>query len=65
MKTIQASKVRQTFAKVLETVRRSGEGVIIVRYGAPVAALVPVDHRAAQNHEHRLRGAARDAAKDR
>jgi prevent-host-death family protein len=44
MKTMDASKLRRSFARVLESVRDKKEGVVIVRYGRPVAALVPVGH---------------------
>jgi prevent-host-death family protein len=43
MKIMDASRVRGAFAAVLETVRDKAEAVIIVRYGRPVAALVPLD----------------------
>jgi prevent-host-death family protein len=42
MKTMDASKARQSFARVLESVRDRNETVVIVRYGQPVAALVPL-----------------------
>lgn len=41
MKTMDASRVRGEFAGVLDTVR-DGESVVIVRYGRPLAALVPL-----------------------
>jgi prevent-host-death family protein len=40
MKTMDASKVRKSLARILEAVRRNEEPVIIVRYGQPMAALV-------------------------
>lgn len=42
MKTMDASRVRGDFAGVLESVRDDGGPVVIVRYGRPVAALVPL-----------------------
>jgi prevent-host-death family protein len=46
MKTMHASAVRGAFAKVLEAVRQKAEAVVVVRYGRPVAALVPLDRLA-------------------
>lgn len=43
MKTMDASRVRGDFAGVLDAVRDDGEPVVIVRYGRPLAALVPLD----------------------
>ena len=42
MKTMDASRVRGDFARVLEGVREEGQAVVIVRYGRPIAALVPL-----------------------
>jgi antitoxin (DNA-binding transcriptional repressor) of toxin-antitoxin stability system len=42
MKTMDASKVRKTFARVLESVCDDEEICIVVRYGQPLAALVPI-----------------------
>jgi prevent-host-death family protein len=42
MKTMDASRVRGDFAGVLEGVRDDGRPVVIVRYGRPIAALVPL-----------------------
>jgi prevent-host-death family protein len=39
---MDASRVRGDFAGVLDVVRDRGSPVVIVRYGRPVAALVPV-----------------------
>jgi prevent-host-death family protein len=46
MKTMHASAVRGAFASVLEAVREKSEAVVVVRYGRPVAALVPLDRLA-------------------
>lgn len=46
MKTMDASKARKSFARVLESVRDRNESVVIVRYGQPVAALVPINRLA-------------------
>ena len=43
MKTMDASKVRKSFARVLESVRDDDEVFVVVRYGQPLAALVPLD----------------------
>ncbi len=43
MKTMDASRVRGDFAGVLEGVREDGRPVVIVRYGRPIAALVPLE----------------------
>ncbi|HLK93730.1 MAG TPA: type II toxin-antitoxin system prevent-host-death family antitoxin [Polyangia bacterium] len=40
---MDASAVRSAFASVLEAVRQKAEAVVVVRYGRPVAALVPID----------------------
>lgn len=42
MKTMDASRVRSEFAGVLDGVRDRGEAVVIVRYGRPLAAVVPL-----------------------
>jgi len=42
MKTMDASRVRGDFAGVLESVRDDGRPIVIVRYGRPIAALVPL-----------------------
>jgi prevent-host-death family protein len=39
---MDASRVRGDFAGVLDSVRDDGRPVVIVRYGRPVAALVPL-----------------------
>jgi prevent-host-death family protein len=54
MRTIPASKVRETFAKVLEAVQQRDECVIVVRYGQPLAALVSID-RLDPQHRKQLR----------
>lgn len=46
MKTLDASIVRARFAGVLDTVRADGQPVVIVRYGRPIAALVPIERLA-------------------
>lgn len=51
MKTMDASRVRGDFANVLEGVREDGRPVVIVRYGRPVAALVPLERL--NTHERR------------
>jgi len=56
MKTMDASRVRGDFAGVLEGVREDGRPVVIVRYGRPIAALVPLDRltpreRRSLNHD--------------
>jgi prevent-host-death family protein len=42
MKLMDASRVRGEFAAVLDVVRDTGEPVVVVRYGRPMAALVPL-----------------------
>jgi antitoxin (DNA-binding transcriptional repressor) of toxin-antitoxin stability system len=42
MKIVDASRVRGSFASVLDAVRSRDEVVVIVRYHQPIAALVPV-----------------------
>lgn len=43
MKTMDASKVRQSLPSVLQAVRDREEVIVILRYGRAVAALVPLD----------------------
>lgn len=43
MRTMDASKLRESLAGVLEQVRATGEVVIVARYRRPLAALVPLD----------------------
>ena len=42
MKTTSASSARQTFARLLESVIKDDQPIVIVRYRAPVAAIVPI-----------------------
>jgi prevent-host-death family protein len=43
LKTLDASKLRESLAGILERVRDTGEVVIVARYRKPIAALVPLD----------------------
>jgi PHD/YefM family antitoxin component YafN of YafNO toxin-antitoxin module len=61
MKTMNASTARKLFARVLETVIRENEPVIIVRYRAAVAAIVPLGRLSAAE---RTAAASRHAEKD-
>jgi PHD/YefM family antitoxin component YafN of YafNO toxin-antitoxin module len=47
MKTLNASTARKLFSRVLESVIRENEPVIIVRYRAAVAAIVPLSRLSA------------------
>jgi len=40
MRILDASRVRHSFAAVVESVRDTQDVVVVVRYGQPVAALV-------------------------
>jgi prevent-host-death family protein len=42
MKTMKVSEARRLFARVLESVVKDGESVVIVRYREPIAAIVPM-----------------------
>jgi prevent-host-death family protein len=42
VKTVNASNARKSFARVLASVVKDDEPVIIVRYSQPIAALVPI-----------------------
>lgn len=42
MRTLNGSQVRRSFAEVVESVGDRREVVVIVRYGRPIAAIVPV-----------------------
>ena len=42
MKTTNASNARQTFARLLESVIKDDQPIVIVRYREPVAAIVPI-----------------------
>jgi antitoxin (DNA-binding transcriptional repressor) of toxin-antitoxin stability system len=44
MKTMKVSEARKLFARVLESVVKDGELVVIVRYREPIAAIVPMSH---------------------
>jgi prevent-host-death family protein len=57
-RTMDASKVRGSFARVLDSVRREQKQVIIVRYGRPMAALVPLMHLAARDRDRPPRAPA-------
>lgn len=52
MKTMDASRVRGEFAGVLDGVRDQGEPVVIVRYGRPLAALVPLSRLSSRERRH-------------
>jgi antitoxin (DNA-binding transcriptional repressor) of toxin-antitoxin stability system len=43
MRIMDVSKVRGSLATIVESVRERGTVVIIIRYGRPIAALVPTD----------------------
>jgi prevent-host-death family protein len=43
MKTMDASKVRKSFSRVVDAVRDGGDELLITRYGRPVAALVRIE----------------------
>jgi prevent-host-death family protein len=43
MKTMDASKVRKSFSRVVNAVRDGGDELLITRYGRPVAALVRIE----------------------
>jgi prevent-host-death family protein len=43
MKTMEASKVRKSFSRVVDAVRDGGDELLITRYGRPVAALVRIE----------------------
>ena len=51
MKTMDVSKVRKTFAGVVEAVRDGGDELLITRYGRPVAALVRIDRLSAEERK--------------
>ena len=42
MKTTNASNARQTFARLLESVIKDDQPIVIVRYREPLAAIVPI-----------------------
>jgi antitoxin (DNA-binding transcriptional repressor) of toxin-antitoxin stability system len=42
MKSTNASSARKTFARLLESVIKDGQPVVIVRYREPIAAIVPI-----------------------
>ncbi|HEX3903766.1 MAG TPA: hypothetical protein VH853_13075 [Polyangia bacterium] len=63
---MDASRVRGSFASVLDGVRERAETVVVVRYGRPVAALVPLDRLTprellAIEHDNRRSGKENDA----
>jgi PHD/YefM family antitoxin component YafN of YafNO toxin-antitoxin module len=64
MKSMNGSTARKLFARVLESVVRENEPVVIVRYRAPIAAIVPLNRltaaeRAAAASPQKSRGHAR------
>jgi prevent-host-death family protein len=62
MKTMDASRVRGDFAGVLDGVRDDGEPIVIVRYGRPLAALVPLSRLNPRELRH-LNGARATAGR--
>ena len=53
MKTINASNVRKSFARILESIEDQKEVVVIMRYRDPIAAIVPIS-RLDQNERKAL-----------
>lgn len=45
--SIPAAEFKATCLKVMETVRATGEAVVITRHGKPIARLVPVSYASA------------------
>jgi len=45
MKEIAISKFKATCLAVLERVRKTGEPVVVTRFGQPIAKITPPDHR--------------------
>lgn len=41
MRMLDVSRVRRSFARVVDSVSERGDAVVIVRYGKPIAAIVP------------------------
>ena len=63
VRTLNASKARKSFARILESVVSEDEPVIIVRYRQPVAAIVPISRLSAteRNAVTRRRRSVKDS----
>jgi antitoxin (DNA-binding transcriptional repressor) of toxin-antitoxin stability system len=53
MRILDASKVRSSFAEIVESVREKPDVVVIIRYQRPIAALVPL-HRLTESERKAL-----------
>ena len=53
MRILDASKVRSSFAEIVESVQAAQEVVVIIRYQRPIAALVPI-HRLTESERKAL-----------
>jgi antitoxin (DNA-binding transcriptional repressor) of toxin-antitoxin stability system len=53
MRILDASKVRSSFAEIVESVRQDHGVVVIIRYQRPIAALVPT-HRLTESERKAL-----------
>lgn len=56
MKTLNVAGARDRFSQLVEEVHKSGEGVIVAKYGHPIAMLVPFTTAVPKPPRYSLRG---------
>ena len=59
MKTMKASDFKTQAFAVLEAVARTGEGVIVLKRGQPIAQLIPFQTSGEDYPQRRLRGSVK------
>lgn len=56
MKTLNVASARNRFSQLVEEIHESGEGVIVAKYGHPIAMLVPFAPAVPKPPRYPLRG---------
>ena len=56
MRTLNVASARNRFSQLVDEVHESGEGVIVAKYGHPIAMLVPFTQTVPKPPRYPLRG---------
>ncbi len=56
MKSVNISEVRNSLPQILRKIRRSHETITILRYGKPIANIVPFEDSESEVDKYPLRG---------
>lgn len=59
METINATELKAKCLAILDRVKETGESVLILKRGRPVARLVPPTHESEKHPQNKLRGTVR------